>query len=662
MEKISRMNLKIIYDLDNNTNNTYLALSKKKAPIRILKVPQSSTDQTSDTIPKFGITYLSKVLDVILESSPELIDQDTLGDIIDYNLYYKDFYEKSEPFVSIGLLSKLQKKIAKGIKVENNEPIDDLIVMGKIVVNTSNIFQKKSTDNSPSFDTLLLKLRLSKVTISKLSKKTSPPVRQALKDISHQNNKTSSTQMSSLANSQPSIPVKSIPAKRQTNPMPAPKAKRTQSLPIWGPKNNQNIIDLPTNSVAHKIYLADRKKSENLKSSQKKIRSNSRSNISSNSSSGNLSEDSVSKRFEFMLNKKKDSSQTKKTKTNFIQPNSVKFNPTKKSVDSNNQIKSGIASDSNKIEKTNTKSIETDLYLLNNTIDSLHGPIVDNVDNNLNGKEIETFQKFTKTESGKGYKTDVPLYISSSEVNGGGKAVNSNFFDYFNFMDLLDIDELNPLPSKELDHIPTPKDGLQEQITVHVDSNECPARKSNPLEKEVLTSDLDRTSPIDTLSMPLMELDQKANSHIETSCKDQLRRIPILTPKSNEKSTLDLDFFDKENIIKKSNDPTSIVLNSSISPGHIGEYYMDSNDVFVDKRTDICSNMPSSPVNMSNFRTNDEDGSNEQKDDDEFSTIDQKNDVFSSFVKNRQFSNENSDSTPLTRYGGQSSDPSKPFA
>lgn len=94
--------------------------------------------------------------------------------------------------------------------------------------------------------------------------------------------------------------------RRQTNPMPAPKAVRTQSLPIWNLKPNIANTGFPRNSIAHKIYLADRKTEANQQNNQhQNIAYEINTLQNDNTIQRTKIDDSVSKRFDFMLNKKK---------------------------------------------------------------------------------------------------------------------------------------------------------------------------------------------------------------------------------------------------------------------------------------------------------------------------------------------------------------------
>lgn len=366
MTESCRMTLKVLYTIDNGSTGSYLARSKYPKNVRVVEIPGSEDSRAL----RVGAVHLSHVLREICYNSPEVMDWNTMqASGLDYNLYFKDVCEVEEPLVSLGLLSKLYTKLFKrasefnsaedsslisetdydnGLELgslENNadddydEADDDdgsLLVTGRVCSSLTSLLRrgcsnlsnsnsnKNSRRNTQSVEsearkvddpeTLEVKLRFSRVRAKLGSRRPSVNSSTAQSNIS--------LPPPSQIRPQPTVvkPVRTMAKptsvigattgaanKRQTNPMPAPKAKRTQSLPIWNLKQNTGTGFL-RNSIAHKIYLADRHEQGMGSSALGSNNGSSPSNINELKSIDTNKakyDDDVSKRFDFMLNKKK---------------------------------------------------------------------------------------------------------------------------------------------------------------------------------------------------------------------------------------------------------------------------------------------------------------------------------------------------------------------
>ena len=258
------------YNYNYNYNNGYNNQSNNDNNLNL-----NSNSSFSGNFMKIGAVRLSHVLREIRSSSPELLllllssSQNTKGTndqnvvhsstdrdhddadhgrstsmYYDYNVYYRDVCEEDEPLVSLGLLSKIrtneEKEKGKGEEeeedeVSDNDNDDQPLVVGRVCTNFAALVtrpNRKTQDfsgmNLPA-ETLEVKIRFSKVPV-----------------VSTDN--VSSSKPPTYSN------------KRKTNGNPAPRAERTLSLPVWNAnvKSNPTNQELFTTSIAHKIYLADR--------------------------------------------------------------------------------------------------------------------------------------------------------------------------------------------------------------------------------------------------------------------------------------------------------------------------------------------------------------------------------------------------------------------
>ncbi|QEU59733.1 Spt21 [Kluyveromyces lactis] len=503
------MTVKVLYTLDNDPNS-FLSRSSAVVPVTVEQIPNPNNVNTTL---KIGAVEAEKVLKQVCQSSPELFPaydgqqvMDKNMNSVDFNVYVKDICEEDEPFVSLGLLSKLRQ--------ESNAEQNYMI--GRVCTNFASMLQR-STSQMNSFNgfasknTLEIKVRFSKVMTRTNSRRSS---------ISGNNQPavlsiSAATPVASSAPS-PAVPTKArrMPSmnnvrrpsitgsnqsayskkKRDTNPMPAPKAVRTQSLPIW---NNPGI---PRNSIAHKIYMADRSKEQNQSPSDSKQEKKLTYQISSLQQDNSVSkfkvDDSISKRFDFM---KKKSSTGKKS-------NGSSSNTKNASITTNSKKQKRVHSGNSNQETTE-----------------------ENVEMELRAPEIFNKENIPPVESN---IEELLLDLGSS---------NEDWFQ-----------GLFQSPAKK-----TPND-------------------SNTFNG--IPIDVDRTSPIDTLSMPLVDLEPNSDGAIQVSTGEQLKKLSLLpnikkrklglvdgdTP-INDAVALEEDDADEE-VIVEDDDATSIMLQFSTSP------------------------------------------------------------------------------------------------
>ncbi|KAL6939381.1 hypothetical protein ACO0RG_003218 [Hanseniaspora osmophila] len=179
----------------------------------------------------------------------------------DFNVYYKDITEDNEPFVSLGLLSNLQSvktpiddPVANSTTKYYNEIFQDPncpLVFGRICTNFSSFIRANgnSSGNAYTNDILEIKLRFSRAQNSMGkshmsnygNNNTSLPTNYIIPSV-----KASFTTRRNSNNTVKPVPVRKT--KRLTNPKPAPKATKTQSLPIW---NNSMVNPASTGSNAN---------------------------------------------------------------------------------------------------------------------------------------------------------------------------------------------------------------------------------------------------------------------------------------------------------------------------------------------------------------------------------------------------------------------------
>lgn len=587
MERFVKMNIKIQYVLDNEANSTYQARSKTPLEIRIGELPCESTGQHPT---KIGAAQLPHILNEIYDSSPELIESDVERKGFDYNIYYKDVCESDQPFVSMGLLSQLQKKIVNNLK-QNNSSLEDssIYVLGKICTNFSPFGNSKSKTPTGTTDILEIKLKFSKLLISSKPQHLKEG-KIVLRDIS---NKIAKPTNSIIANTKRIGPVKQAQGKRQTNPMPAPKAKRTQSLPISNQKIASNSCGLPINSIAHKIFLADRKVYD-----AQPVHQNIAYHITTVQENNYLQkmkiDDSVSKRFDFMFGKKKKPNKTIRQLNHCISQ--------KENISNTTQTFTQQSVNESRILQL-PENYGTENHILHNFINSAN---VDILGANLNHHD---FMNKIKKENNSGALIDDMQFAEDNilrhlEILTFPEADTKDNDDWFD-----DITAFNvPLINEGLSNMgngelisKTPQEVNAENIiSISLYKDEASHIHEKYQEKDLMTSDIDKTSPIDTLSMPLMELNQKASSHIDKSCQEQLKRIPILTPKlreQNDEQGLEDD--------KEFNDATSLLMNWSTPPQELVNHDYGYDDAMTLKlKLKKQQALPSSPTTMFNYEGN----------------------------------------------------------
>lgn len=683
---LTRMSLKVLYAVDNEPNS-FLTRSKAPLEVRVTTIPSPSNDSTQL---KIGIIDLFHVLDQVYGSSPELFPIDSNTSSNDYNVYCRDASEIDEPFVSFGLLSKLRQEMEQ--KDDSDEEDDDTpFVVGRVCSNFTQLLRrsKSSMLSAPSgsinsiHETLEVKLRFSKVITATSSRRSSigaassaapVPARRfaSSTNVQRKTNKTAKQQ---------ALPPPMQPAlqqqkqqqsvqRRVTNPMPAPKAFRTQSLPIWN--NNQvpntKNFGLPRNSIAHKIYMADRMpKDPNTPASQPMEKKLTQFNVTSLQHDNTIQkfkvDNDVSKRFDFM-NKKMPK---RPTKTNTKRPN-------KRSA------RNSVSSSSNQAMSAATPPVKTpvgNIPLPQNKAQSpsefdilTEDPMLQEFLTSHQLKSDDIFQFHDDKTACEDDKENVPPPQAST----------TNFDHLFSMglQDLKDLKTPNDVEKlQQADEDLTRSDSMEwfndlfgpsspqrnngpGLGTTPKDVNTC---NTLPLENDeedvdrTVISDIDKTSPVDTLSMPLLELEQRPpQQQRPTTCQDQLRRLPLLPKKPKGLNQED----------EADDDATSIVMNFSTSPqpsnfhsataaGEISKRStpsspIDLDDDYMDEDTEQRlkkrKTMPSSPTIMFNYRDNDHDDGRENGDDDE--EHDGKDEEFS--FRNKS-NNEGINSTPATQYG-----------
>ena len=195
--------------------------------------------------------------------------------------------------------------------------------------------------------------------------------------------------------------------------------------------------------------------------------------------------------------------------------------------------------------------------------------------------------------------------------------------------------------------------GNQKVVTPIKDPLTC---NTMPIEDEdqdgnkTLTSDLDRTSPMDTLSMPLYELEQKKqlkSSKSIPSCKEQLSRMPLLS-KNARSGIQEEDGADETSPVVLSF-PTSPKPDNShfqerqkrpapVSSPVDDEDYMDE---YLRERRRKRKTMPSSPTSMFPYQ---------EQDDDDAGTVGEHTITNEEFSINERQERDGAGSTPATQY------------
>ncbi|CCC69975.1 hypothetical protein NCAS_0D03940 [Naumovozyma castellii] len=687
MTELINMTLKILYTVDNGSTGSYLARSKRPYPVRVANIP-NPIDSNATTL-RIGAVDISTALNEIYLNSPEVFDlHNNNNRFHDYNLYFKDICENDEPLVSLGLLSKIRSKILttkmkeNGSSSEDDDENDDeeddeddsSVVTGRVCSNFSallrrtysNASRKKSSaknDESTTSETLEVKLRFSKVITGASSRRSSGTLATSPKILAPpQEVKVVTTKMSR--------PIMK-PMKRQTNPMPAPKAKRTQSLPIWNLKQ-PTVTGLPKNSIAHKIFMADRK-------TEATNNNNININTVTNNASAVLSyeidslqsdnsiqkikiDDSISKRFDFMLNKKKSSSNSNSRKNSISKPKAIK------------KKKHGK-------QTTMAAILEREKSELNDSLQ--FDELFDTTNKSKNVEDVSNKENVPPSINGP-LKSELELDFDVLNFSNGDMKNEISWLNDFNYFDSpsLIINDQTALSNTHLhatdsnnhnhNHSNTNITGQFHSVknttprdpntcnTMPIENEESGLNEENENENDpehikniVITSDIDRTSPIDTLSMPLMDLAQQ--KQLDHSCGDQLKRLPLMMHKTSNlepqvKFSRKPSVSHKTETVDEYDDTTSVMTNFS-TPNEPEKSKNDFGDeAEEEEESDMKKQriMPSSPSMMFNYA---QDNENE---------TDDSNDLFSSFVvdgSNEESRAHNNDSTPATQYHGQSSDP-----
>lgn len=673
MTDVSQMTLKILYTLDNGSSGTYLARSKRPQQVRVACIPSPNSPIEGDAAGmRIGAVDLSMVLEEIYLNSPELLNSSMAKMGFDYNLYYKDICEVDEPLVSLGLLSQIRQSLEKG-QAENendddNEEEDHFVVTGRVCSNLSALLKRSysscsknsgTNGGSPTSETLELKLRFIKVVTARNVKRPVPP---------------------SPKNTAGKMIRPAKPARRPTNPTTAPKAERTQSLPIWNLKPSANGSGFPTNSIAHKIYLADKKTEQEQ---QNQVPQNALSyQINALQQDNTIQkikvDDSVSRRFDFMLNKKKKQQQqqqqqqpkaptppAKRTSTGAAKArrfNTMATVPiptddcrgsTHSKRDSRPRQRAGSAHGSLKP----LSDVFQEMLAEEHTKPDASFPVVEDDKENFppQGLPAGDCQEFDSLDllhlSDIGLKGDMEWFGGFDPFNSPSLLPNASGVE-----PIKPQTAVTPRDQNTCNTIPI-ENGVEEEEEVGVENVDA---LDDTRGKVPVTSDIDRTSPIDTLSMPLMELNQQPHSRL-VSCQEQLKRLPLMGAKHTGKQIgiKEDEIEDDETSIMASYSTPSledhsrkhekshvITENSSPMPKR---GYVDEEECEMDVEMKQCSKkqrtIPSSPTNMFNYQ-------------EDMSSTSDTNDLFSSFVHGSHTSHHQGeiDSTPATQYQNQSSD------
>lgn len=658
MTEASHMNLKILYTLDDGSSGTYLARSKKPQRVMVVSIPHpSSCNENESANFTVGAVDLSPVLQEIYLNSPELLNHNVAKSGHDYNLYYRDICEVDEPLVSLGLLSQIRLKLRKQLEeAGSSEECDEdesFLVTGRVCSNFAALLKRsysnmaaKNTQDYGSSNTLEVKLRFIKVMTQRDCGRPSgtasqqPPIH---------------TKSSNAARSGKIRPVKNTVIKRQMNQTPAQKAERTQSLPIWNPKQASNTA-FPANSIAHKIYLADRKTDANQQSCQQPLAYQVNALQQDNTIQRFKVDDSVSKRFDFMLNKKKSNDQSQsKAQQAARKPLAAKarrFNTMASIPVSPAETKEPTIMENSKKRQRSGSVCGENVSVAVVEEDSIINELL-TTQSNEKGKNL--------TPTGENKENQPPLHN-----DGEGFDLDLlPFADINTRSDLEWFGDFNPFNSPSLNLNVLPEQGTKPSGTTPKDPNTCNTvsiENADDEEQNKLTSDIDRTSPIDTLSMPLMELNERSTTRL-VSCHEQLRRLPLLShqlkAEPNSKNGLNNQFADAEPQIVIQLSPSSQELrapgnnNSQAkaaatpsSPPSVNEFDGRDDDEEISANVKRQRVMPSSPATAYNYQ-------------DELPSTDDTHDLFSSFIRSRPNANNDADSTPATQYENYSNDNTK---
>lgn len=590
MAEVSKMTLKILYTLDNGSNGSYLARSKTPTQVRVANIPNPFLTASNEHAQlRIGAIHLKTILHEIYLNSPEVLDHDTLKDGHDYNLYYRDICEVDEPLVSLGLLSRLREKFHKihngtywltenSISEEENEGTDEVteeededesfIVTGRVCSNFSALLRRsysnasskdgRIANNNVAEETLEVKLRFSKVvnstrtsisgvansTISSIQIQSPSLPSSAFPLTSRMQPLSKGSQMKNSRNTRTTVTINSTSnatsGHRQTNPMPAPKAVRTQSLPIWNLKPNSTNTGFPRNSIAHKIYLADRKTEAQQQNNQHQNLAYEINTLQNdNTVQRTKIDDSVSKRFDFMLNKKKPMKKISPTTATITRKMPSVIVNLKQSTKNSNEKKAIGKQAISKVKNSDSKT-PIKFMLAEQRQSSIVEPLSDNVDSILSdmlsesinqGQKPQQKQKQQKTSAMKeNDKENIPPQNIADRDNKLYDELGFNTdFPMNDFSDIVFKDEMGWMPNFNLFESPTSVAGLRlnqqnfkPSSTTPRDPNTCNTvtfENEDVSEVEIvqnskisLTSDVDKTSPIDSLSIPLIELNHSSSA------------------------------------------------------------------------------------------------------------------------------------------------------
>lgn len=620
---------------------------------------------------------------------------------------------------------------------EDEDEDEDLIVTGRVCSNFSALLRrsysnshnsmnnknnnssntKKNSKKDLCMNTLEIKLKFSKIIVPKKSKYiprastiarrqntmvisplsiTSPTVSTAVRTATSE---TSSTPQYSV----PSLPKKInkiVKQKRQTNPMPAPKAERTQSLPIWNLSASGLSLRNGKTSIAHKIFMADRLMEEH----------NSNSNLSStyprtqmftyeinslqndNTVQRNIVDDSVSKRFDFMNKKLNNNNSNGNSPLNVggitAKQTSTKTKKSKAIKKPKARSKSTNTTASKNKKRSQSQSQNTPILINDSfvTVDSNKenvpplNNIIDNDDNN-NANMAPIAERMDTKPIDPIHTDQLDLYSLNFDENvlNWFEDVTKNQSDNKETMTpafIFDNDTLK-FNSIIVDH------SSKNHYNSNNSTSNTNTNTNNTVTPRDIIDDPDRTSPLDTLSMPLMELEetrpglanlnsedglvhnchntglnQKDRKHI-TTCQEQLNRLPILAPSHSNLSQLNSNNNNNKSRVirngladtpKESNNmddavgseatillnyntsPINILPNDNSSKGNLRNInnYKSNNDEFDEEEKKRQRILPSSPSMIFEYRsaslqTDENDSDNE---DDEHMTPD----LFTKFI------------------------------
>lgn len=615
--------------INNNSNNNNNCSSNDESN----KFSGINNNDCGVTL-KVGAISLSTILNEIYINSPEVLENNNIK--VDYNVYYKDICEMNEPLVSLGLLSKIRSKLSvtesqrkqKNIPMDGQTPEtefensdreeeeddddeddeDDMVVTGRVCSNFSALLRrsfsnshKKNSKRNISTDTLEVKLKFSKIIQAKQPSQTKPTVPQIsntmMMDMNISPPSTTSASISTnfmptAGNSSaqyaiPSLPTKItnnkiIKPKRLTNPMPAPRAKRTQSLPVWNmdPSNSSINCRKGKGSIAHKIFMADKLNEGSSPSS------NSRTQVFTyeintlqrdNTIQKHTVDDSISKRFDFMNNKPLGNSSSPLNGN----PTSMNTTPTTIAATPNTNTATP-ATNTTAIAIANTRTTK------DKRTKSVRKP---RTKNTTNIKPTATKRRRQSTNTG---TTPIATTTMTTPLNDLINQLDSNKEnipplndDIAPLAERMDTKPIDPIHTDQLDlnmldfndnamnwfddmtkgdtkmnngnynNHTTPtflfENGNIKFNDIIIDPQATKNSSNNINNKETpkdaIVEDPDKTSPLDTLSMPLMELEEgsidikhhsnKGGNGVKKyvpTLKEQLKRLPILAPSQSSLS------------------------------------------------------------------------------------------------------------------------------